>query len=247
MLELPLVFVAGFLGSSHCIGMCGPFALSLAGGSRSWSHNLARQLVYTLGRTFTYLVLGAFAGFGGMRLARIAPWLTNVGALLALVAGVWLIYQGLVAAGVWKRRAVEGTQGCLTGEFFRSMLRLPGWSGVFVAGLFTGLLPCGLVYSFLALAAATSSIWLGAATMGVFGVGTAPIMIATGCGGSLLSLSARQHLLRVAAWCLVLTGAISVARGMSFIHRPGVDPPPKCPLCEQREAAHVESATNVLK
>ena len=27
MIELPLVLIAGMLGSSHCLGMCGPFAL----------------------------------------------------------------------------------------------------------------------------------------------------------------------------------------------------------------------------
>lgn len=231
MLELPLIFVAGVLGSSHCIGMCGPFALALGGGEISWLRNLGRQSIYTLGRTFTYAVLGAFAGFGGLRLTRVAPWLTNAGAALAVIAGVWLLYQGLVAAGVWKRRAVSVSQPCLVSDLFRSMLRLRGISGVFLAGLFTGLLPCGLVYSFLALAAATANLWQGAATMVAFGLGTAPVMIATGCGGSLLSLAARRHVFRVAAWCLVLTGVISIARGMSFMQHPANPTAATCPLC----------------
>ncbi len=33
MIELPLVFLGGLLGSAHCIGMCGGFAVSIGIGS----------------------------------------------------------------------------------------------------------------------------------------------------------------------------------------------------------------------
>ena len=56
--------------------------------------------------------------------------------------------------------------------------------------------------------------------MCAFGAGTAPIMILTGAGGSLLSHSARRHLLKVSAVCVLLTGMISVARGVMFVQFP---------------------------
>ncbi len=65
-----------------------------------------------------------------------------------------------------------------------------------------------LVYGLLALAASSGDLLLGGTMMICFGVGTAPVMILTGCGGSLLNLTARKHLDRVAAWCVVLTGLI---------------------------------------
>jgi hypothetical protein len=37
------------------------------------------------------------------------------------------------------------------------------------------------------------------------------------CGGSLLSLSARTRALRIAAWCVAITGLLSVARGTLLI------------------------------
>ena len=46
-----------------------------------------------------------------------------------------------------------------------------------LAGLLTGFLPCGLVYAMLALAASSSSLWHGAATMGLFGLGVLLPMI----------------------------------------------------------------------
>lgn len=235
MLELPLIFVAGLLGSAHCIGMCGPFALALASGCTGWRQHLARQATYTLGRIFTYSVLGAGAGFGGMRLARQSSQLAYVGAGLAILAGLFLIYQGLLSAGVLRRKFAGSSQMCLASDFFRAMMRTPGPLGVFTAGLVTGLIPCGLVYGFLALAAATTDLWMGAALMFAFGLGTAPVMIATGCGGSLLSALARHHVFRVAAWCVVLTGVLSIARGVGYLPLHGAERPAGCPFCHPQD------------
>lgn len=230
MLELPMVFVAGLLGSAHCLGMCGPFALAVGSGTRSWGTNLLRQCVYTAGRVFTYGVLGAFAGFGGAALARRSPALVNAAAVLAVLAGVLLLYQGLIAAGVMRRRS-SGTLPCLATSFFATFLRARDGTGIFLAGLFTGFLPCGLVYGFLALAASTGNLFAGAALMVAFGLGTAPVMMATGCGGSFISPTARLRLYRLAAWCVVLTGLLTVARGLGFVHVPGWFEPAGCPHC----------------
>ena len=234
MIEWPLVFAAGLLGSSHCIGMCGGFALAIGGSSSSLSANLGRQLTYTGGRVFTYAFLGAAAGFGGWRLADAVPQLINLPALLAIVAGCVLVYQGLRAAG-WLGRPAKAAKGpCLAGSIFSTFLTAPGLTNAFLAGLLTGMMPCGLLYGMLALAASSQNVWLGAAAMALFGLGTAPIMILTGCGGSLLSLAARRGVLRLAAWCVVATGAISIARGCGFLtlfaHAAGIDAE-DCPLC----------------
>jgi hypothetical protein len=233
MTALPLIFIAGVLGSSHCIGMCGPFALTIGASATSWKANLAKQVLYTLGRVFTYSVLGALAGFGGLYLQRTVPALVNIAALLAVVAGLFLLYQGLLAARVIRRKTPNATGvPCLAGDFFGSFLKSPSLANVFLAGLFTGMLPCGLVYGFVALAASSGDMLLGAAIMGVFGLGTAPIMILTGCGGSLLSLATRKQLFRAAAWCVVLTGLVSIARGVGFVEIPGWTVAAGCPMCD---------------
>ena len=87
MIDIPLVFIAGFLGSSHCIGMCGPFALALGSQDVAFSSNVARQSVYGLGRVFTYAVLGALAGYGGWRIVAAFPSTRNAPAVLAIVLG----------------------------------------------------------------------------------------------------------------------------------------------------------------
>ena len=248
MIDLPLVFLGGLLGSAHCVGMCGGFAVLLGGGARSAGGNLARQCVYSLGRIFTYAVLGAAVGYVGLRLAAGLPQVVYAQAALGLLAGTLLVVVGLAAAGAIPRGLFESARrlvgleskrhamstsgpACLAGGILGAYLRAPGWGNVFLAGVFTGFLPCGLVYGFLALAGSTASLTSGAATMAVFGMGTVPLMVLAGSGASLLSMVTRQRLLRLAAWCVVLTGVISLARGVMALDRetPAVEPP--CPMC----------------
>lgn len=232
MIELPFLFTAGLLGSSHCLGMCGGFALAIGGGASGWRANLARQSTYTLGRVFSYASLGAAAGYGGWRLTRWAPLGVDVAAWLAIGAGALLVYQGLVAAGVWKRKAVVGrTTGCPGPSMFGVLLTLPGPWRPFLAGVFTGLLPCGLLYGMLALAASTHHWASGMAAMAVFGAGTAPAMIVAGWGGALLSLAARRRLWSLAAWCLVVAGTVSMARGAFVLASPSDSTARICPVC----------------
>lgn len=236
MLEWPFLFLAGILGSAHCVGMCGGFVLSIGATATGPRDNLARQVIYSSGRLFTYAILGATAGFAGWRLTRLVPSGVHFSAILALLAGAVLVYQGLAAAGVLRRRGVGGAATpCLAGTFFGGFLRMPGRLAAFLAGLLTGLLPCGLLYGMLALAASTHDLAAGTLTMVIFGLGTVPILVLTGCGGSLLSLAARRRLYAVAAWCLVVTGGISMVRGAVFLARPAA--PESCPFCAEQDAA----------
>jgi sulfite exporter TauE/SafE len=215
--------------------MCGPFALAIGGGAKSWRSNSLRQLIYTLGRVFTYGTLGAFAGYAGFRLQASTILLRNGAATLAIVAGLFLIYQGLAATGLLTRRGVNAHTGCLGGTFLATFLRTPGWQGVFLAGIFTGLLPCGLIYGFLALAAATASVGQGALLMIAFGLGTAPVMIAAGTGASLMSFAVRKRLYQAAAWCVILTGLISIARGAGYVEIKGYKQATGCPACQLKK------------
>lgn len=229
MVELPLILVAGLLGSSHCLGMCGPFAALLGGAASGWRQNATWQLLYSAGRVFTYTSLGAMAGFGGQRLAGLKPLGVNATAILALLAGALLIYEGLVTAGIWSRLIQpRGAAICPSTGLLRSMLQQRSRLGVFVAGIATGFLPCGLVYAFLLIAARTGDLMLGAVVMAVFGLGTLPVMVATGFSSGFLPPAWRQRLFIMAGWCVVLMGVISLWRGWAFLT---VDDPTACPLC----------------
>ncbi len=235
MIELPLVFLGGLLGSAHCVGMCGGFALSIGIGSRGFAANLRRQLVYTAGRIFTYSFFGVVAGYAGLWLASRAHWWSNAQAALSVAAGVLLVGQGLLALGYMPRRfwpkAAPGGSICLAGTFVGQFLASPRLSHVLLAGVFTGFLPCGLVYGFLALASSSANIWDGLLTMSLFGAGTAPLMILAGTGSALFSHAARRNLMRISAVCVGLTGLISIVRGILFVQTTAAPEVVRCLLC----------------
>ena len=268
MIELPLVALSGILGSSHCLGMCGGFALSLGGSSPTWRSNVIRQTVFGLGRIFTYASLGAAAGYGGRRLVDATAFF-NSQAALAVFAGMLLLAQGMHNAGVvtwvrrrwkaWRSAGVAPTNeiaslrfsgtavsNCGRSGMLGSLLTAPGILSPMLAGVMTGLLPCGLVYAMLALAVCADGPLGGALTMACFGLGTLPVMTALGLGTSLLGFAMRRHMLRMAAWCVVFVGCMSVVRGsMAWSHTTSAADlnasstsaqsnsavPPPCPFC----------------
>jgi sulfite exporter TauE/SafE len=229
MIDALMLFVGGLLGSSHCVGMCGGFALAL-GARPGFTSNLWRQSVYGLGRVFTYSVFGAVAGYGGWRVGVPLRSLVNVQAVLCIAAGVLLIVQGLYAAGMFRQR-LAARPGCLGPSLFAGLLGSTRAQSVFLAGMVNGLLPCGLVYAYLALAGTSGDLWRGAMTMACFGLGTMPVMTLIGCGGLALSLATRKRVLHLAAWCVVLTGVLTVGRGFGFLEGFGLLPGPACPHC----------------
>ena len=61
-------FAIGALGSFHCIGMCGPIALSVPMGGKNGLVGVIRALAYNLGRISTYALLGLIVGLLGERI-----------------------------------------------------------------------------------------------------------------------------------------------------------------------------------
>ena len=234
MTPLWLTMLGGVLGSSHCVGMCGGFAAIVGLRTGSLAGNLRAQLIYSAGRLMSYATLGAIAGFAGQRLTDSLPKMINVPAVLCLAAGLFLVREGLLATGLFARRVTgTSTAGCLLGPLFSTILKTPGARNTFSAGIITGLLPCGLVYAFVSLAASTGDLLLGASTMLAFGLGTVPLMVVTGCGAALLSWAARQRLWQVAAWSVVMTGLLTIGRGVGFLQLQAEPQAVSCPFCKE--------------
>jgi hypothetical protein len=56
-------------------------------------------------------------------------------------------------------------------------------------------------------------------------------MVLTGCGGSLLSIAARIRLLRLAGWCVLVSGLLSMYRGIGLWQAFTDSPMAHCPFC----------------
>src|SRR5690606_26957427 len=78
-------FLLGFLGSFHCVGMCGPIALAVSGHKAS--RYVYHKVLYNLGRSVTYALLGLIVGSLGfsLSLAGAQQWFSIAMGVLILV------------------------------------------------------------------------------------------------------------------------------------------------------------------
>ncbi len=212
----------GFLGSAHCIGMCGGIAGALSASAPGGaSAQLRRSLAYNAGRIASYTLMGALAGLFGATLAGLAG---STGMLvLRSLAALLIVAVGLYLAG-WSRLAlrIESAGGGVWRRLAPIARRVRASSSPLAAiafGALWGWLPCGLLYSALGVAAASGSWTDGALSMAAFGIGTLPATLSLGMfagrGASLL----RSHAARAACGVLVIgfgawtmVGAVTAAR-----------------------------------
>ena len=204
--------IVGFLGGTHCVGMCGGIvsALSLSIDQPAKTP-LSYLLAYNLGRIFSYVVAGAIAGGLGALLARGAS-LHSAQVVLSILAAIFMLLMGLYVAG-WSSvlSQVEKAGGVIWRQIEplgRQFLPVKRTDHALWLGMVWGWLPCGLVYSVLiwSLSAgnATQGMWL----MLGFGLGTLPNLLAMGVAAQQLKQWMHKRWVRQSAGILLIAFAI---------------------------------------
>jgi len=185
------LFLAGFAGSLHCIGMCGAIACAAGADQRGRAAALRHQLLYNLGRITSYGFLGALVGYFGFLLVAECGDDSIVSVVqrgLAALSGVLLVVIGLQFFGVLGRRSHGlGAGGQMLAQALRALTRAPGAAAPLALGVFNGFLPCPLVYAVAAQAAISGGPASGLLTMLVFGLGTFPALLAVAAIGQRLT------------------------------------------------------------
>ena len=165
----------GFLGSLHCIGMCGPISLALSSKAKGKEFWLSRSL-YNLGRTTAYILLGVVFGIFGQSLA-----LAGIQQSLSIAVGViWILAllifpnweSRLISFPLFKKALVSIKRG------LSNILQKQSTHLMYNAGFLNGFLPCGLVYIALSGSLASQSLTESVGFMALFGLGTFPAMFA---------------------------------------------------------------------
>ena len=209
MLELaPLLLSAlilGLLGGGHCLGMCGGLmgALTLAIPAEQRGQRFQLLLSYNLGRILSYATAGLLLGMAGWALAS-----SPAAMLLRVVAALLLIAMGLYLAGWWSGLTRIEALGRGLWRFIQPLTRrfMPVTSlprALLLGGLW-GWLPCGLVYSTLLWAASQGDALDSAALMLAFGLGTLPVLLATGMAAERMTALLRKQGVRMAGGLLVI-------------------------------------------
>jgi sulfite exporter TauE/SafE len=205
---LPLLLsavVLGLLGGGHCLGMCGGLmgALTMAIPVEQRGRRLQLLLAYNLGRILSYACAGLLLGLGGWALAN-----SPAAMALRIVAGLLLICMGLYLGGWWSGLTRIEALGRGLWRHIQPLasrlLPVTSLPRALLLGALWGWLPCGLVYSTLLWAASQGSAIDSALLMLAFGLGTLPVLIASGLAAQRLNQLLRQRSVRMAGGLLVI-------------------------------------------
>ena len=197
--------ILGLLGGGHCLGMCGGLmgALTLAIPPDQRARRLRLLLAYNLGRILSYAAAGLLIGLAGWAVAS-----SPAAMLLRVLAGLLLIAMGLYLAGWWSGLTrIEAVGRHLWRHLQPVASRLMPVSSLpraLLLGAVWGWLPCGLVYSTLLWASSQGSPGESALLMLAFGLGTWPVLLATGMAAERLTALLRRRDVRVAGGLLVI-------------------------------------------
>lgn len=203
----------GFLGSFHCVGMCGPIALTIPVKRTSWWSVIVGSLVYNSGRIITYALMGFLFGLLGQGIA-FAGWQSVLSVVLGLVILIMLFIPNiyvLSAKAAPVIRLLERMKAQI-----RKLFGIHSMQSLLFIGLLNGLLPCGLVYLGIAGSMATGDAINGALFMGAFGLGTFPAMMTITIIRDYISVRFREGIRKAVPIFVSVMAIMLILRGMNL-------------------------------
>jgi uncharacterized protein len=161
--------IMGLAGGPHCVAMCGAACAGI--GHAAGAQQNRALMSFQLGRWLGYSLMGGLAAFSVQALG----WLTVESAVLrpvwsmlhvaAVVLGLLLIWQA--KQPVWLDQSAQNLWSKI-----RKLNSNLGKIAPVGVGVLWALMPCGLLYSALMVAALTGNAWDGAITMACFALGS---------------------------------------------------------------------------
>ncbi|MDD4914950.1 MAG: sulfite exporter TauE/SafE family protein [Methylococcales bacterium] len=214
-----LLLLMGALTSVHCVGMCGPlvfgYTAKIAGkGQRSY----ATHLLYGIGKTLSYTIIGGLFGEFGSIVA-FTPFSRGV---VGILAGVFLVLFGMHMLELFRflnhfQIRTPGFVMRFIGKEYRRQ------SNPFVIGLLNGLMIiCGPLQAMYVMAAGSGSWENGASILFFFGLGTLPLMLGFGVLTSLISHNVAPRILRFSGVIVIALGVIMMNHGL-MVTGTGID------------------------
>lgn len=204
----------GFVGSLHCIGMCGPIALALPVYGQGVFNRIAGPLLYNTGRIITYGFLGMLFGLLGKGFV-----IGGYQQLLSIILGILILASMLLPASIKSRLGMTKIIApfiakikSLLGRFLKQ--RTAG--SFLIIGLLNGLLPCGLVYLAIAGAIATGDVINSGAFMMAFGIGTIPALLFVSIAAGSISLNMRSKITKAIPVFTIVMACLLILRGLDL-------------------------------
>ncbi|HEY8401472.1 MAG TPA: sulfite exporter TauE/SafE family protein [Cytophagaceae bacterium] len=213
-MDIFIPLILGFIGSLHCLGMCGPIALALPVQNRSMLGISVSALLYNGGRVISYSLLGLIAGLAGS-----VFFFVGAGQYLAIAAGVVIVITALLPFAGKNIISVIPFLGKLHKYLVQNVkpyFLKKNYSSLFITGLVNGFLPCGLLYSALIGAVATGSVVKAMSFMALFGLATLPAMFILILVKSKVAGMFRNKLMRFVPVAVMVVGILIMLRGLNL-------------------------------
>lgn len=205
-------FVLGFAGSVHCVGMCGPLALSLPFQAFHGFYKWVAVVFYNLGRVSTYIGIGVAAGV----LGRGVNWF-GITQMVSIVLGSMIVMSVLLPQ-LFPQTNWPFLKGFKQWQIItmQKMMQKQSAGWMYIFGILNGLLPCGLVYTAVAASLVAHNIYESMLFMGFFGLGTIPAMILLVAAAHKLPNSIRQRFRKMVPIFTFIIGCLLILRGLNL-------------------------------
>jgi len=204
----------GFLGSFHCVGMCGPIALALPLNRTSTFSKFNGAITYNLGRMFTYTLLGGIFGLIGESLV-----IAGYQQIVSITLGAAILIMVLLPNQLISRFKITSLMYSSISKLKQQLgllFQKKNLSSLFFIGTLNGLLPCGLVYLGIAGAIASGTSLNGSLFMAMFGLGTLPAMLTLSLLGNTISLKFRNKINKAVPVFVATMAVLLILRGMNL-------------------------------
>ena len=205
-------FILAFLGSFHCVGMCGPLTLILPLEHKKPIKKILQIATYHIGKTTTYGILGLLFGVLGKGL-----FIREYQQTFSIIVGILMIIVVLLSFTKRRLNFLGTPIYFLIGKIKNALgkqLRRKNFSAVFLIGFFNGFLPCGLVYMALFGALAQPQLFDSVQYMLMFGLGTIPLLTLTIYIGNFISQKTKQYIQKAVPLVIILIGSLFILRGL---------------------------------
>jgi len=208
-----LLFAVGLLTGLHCVGMCGGFVVSYtARDAQNGIRSHRSHVMYGIGKTISYTVIGAVFGLIGSIIAFTPAMRGGAG----ILAGLFLVLFGLKMLNIIPLlRKIEFKTPKALARFVGHKSKKH--SSPLAIGLLNGLMiACGPLQAIYIMAAGTGSMLEGAKLLFVFALGTLPVMLGFGYFASYVSSKVTARILKASGAIVILLGLAMINNGLEL-------------------------------
>jgi sulfite exporter TauE/SafE/copper chaperone CopZ/heme/copper-type cytochrome/quinol oxidase subunit 2 len=221
--SLPVVLLIGLTaGLSTCMALVGGLVLG-ASARFAEKHPQATplqkfkpHLIFNVGRIASFFLLGGVIGYGGS-FFQLSPFTLGI---LTIIVGLVMFFLGIQLIDMFPKLksfsfALPKSISRALGIHNRNNLEYSHKNAA-ISGALTFFLPCGFTQAMQLYAISTGNVWQGAATMGVFAIGTAPGLLGVGGLTSFIKGAFSKTFFKFAGVVVVLLALFNLSNGYNL-------------------------------